>query len=92
MLRASAQQVAAATTSALQHQLMNMQKQMLASMQNPGAIQAFPEDNQRMAENFMGRVPDHLFKRSSVGSDDSLLGLKAQKELLEAGSLRGSGR
>lgn len=57
---------------------MNMQKQMLASIQNPGAIQAFPEENQRVlpGENLMARFPEHLFKRTSVGSEDSSLGLK----------------
>eukprot|EP00913_Durusdinium_trenchii_P013904 g13053.t1 len=43
MIRASAQQVAAATTAALQHQLMNMQKQMLASIRDPGIIQPFQD-------------------------------------------------
>jgi len=36
-------QVAAATSGALQHQLINMQREMMAVLHNPGAIQPMQE-------------------------------------------------
>ncbi|CAK9016732.1 Sodium channel protein 60E (Drosophila ion channel 60) (Drosophila sodium channel 1) (Protein smell-impaired 60E) (Sodium channel 2) (DmNav2) [Durusdinium trenchii] len=75
MIRASAQQVAAATTAALQHQLMNMQKQMLASIRDPGIIQPFQDAEMSRAalrENAIGEFPEHVLNRSSVLSGGSL--------------------
>jgi len=92
MIRSSAQQVAAATSGALQHQLMTMQKKMMAAHFNPGSIQPVqdsmnqvPLPDQHPAEA-IGVFPDHVLKlrttQFSVESDLDLFAEDAFGEVL----------
>lgn len=86
MIRSSAQQVAAATSGALQHQLMNMQKEIMAAHLNPGSNQPVRQDSMSQGplpgqhpEAAIGVFPDHVLKsRTSHYSGESDLDLFAE--------------
>jgi len=89
MIRSSAQQVAAATSGALQHQLINMQREMMAVLHNPGAIQPMQDHMNQMPlpgqnpEAAIGVFPDHVLQRPSKFSGDSDLDLFAEDPFSE---------
>lgn len=91
MIRSSAQQVAAATSGALQHQLMTMQKEMMAAHFNPGSIQPVQDSMNQVPlpghpEEAIGVFPDHVLKsrttQFSVESDLDLFAEDAFGEVL----------